>query len=384
MLRTLHLQLGKMETTRPYNGYYYRIGDILTIAVCGALCNQTSLKDIHGWARYPRNAEFFCQEFGIRKIPSYAQFCNIFNLADPEKFNELFRHWVSYTFAVDPTDKTIAVDGKTIRTTLQMQDIENPLHIASAVIADTNIIIGQKAAAKKSNEIPAVQELIGLLDMRDAVVVADALNCQTKTAEAINDRGGDYLLTVKANQRTLFHDVQQVLKNDPTAQEITVFEKNRDREETRTAMVSNEISALRNAKKWPNLASIGAIKTEFKVKGKSTTAWHFYISSKLLTPETLLNHARLEWRIESMHWLLDNHFDEDRTMLRNANAQESMNILRKIVLNMARKYRDDVLPKSSISGILKRNSYDVYLLREFLAFFAHFFRSPEFFSFLFS
>lgn len=64
-------------------------------------------------------------------------------------------------------------------------------------------MIGQIAAAAKTNEIPTVQELLGLLDLTGAVVTMDAMHTQTATAELITAAGGDYLLTVKANQPTL-------------------------------------------------------------------------------------------------------------------------------------------------------------------------------------
>ena len=54
-----------------------------------------------------------------------------------------------------------------------------------------------KSVEGKSNEIPAVQQLIGELDIRDCLVTADALNCQRETAEAIIRGKGDYLLDAK-------------------------------------------------------------------------------------------------------------------------------------------------------------------------------------------
>ena len=79
----------------------------------------------------------------------------------------------------------------------------------------------------------------------------------------------------------------------------------------RTAFATNEIDWLEQKNDWSNLACIGAIHTEFETdKGKSSE-WHYYISSKKLTVEDLLRHARKEWSVETMHWLLDVHFEED-------------------------------------------------------------------------
>ena len=64
-----------------------------------------------------------------------------------------------------------------------------------------------------------------------------------------------------------------------------------------------------NPQKWENLSTIGAIHTEFEKNGKKSSEWHYYISSAALTAENLLKHARLEWAVESMHWMLDVHFE---------------------------------------------------------------------------
>jgi predicted transposase YbfD/YdcC len=84
-----------------------------------------------------------------------------------------------------------------------MKNYKNPLHIVSAQLAEFGITLGQIAVESKSNEIPAVQELLKILDINGCLIVADALNCQTKTAEIIVESGADYLLSVKDNQPTL-------------------------------------------------------------------------------------------------------------------------------------------------------------------------------------
>ncbi len=50
---------------------------------------------------------------------------------------------------------------------------------------------------------------------------------------------------------------------------------------------------------------------EVEADGKRTEEWHYYISSRKLSAEELLHHARMEWAVESMHWLLDVHYGED-------------------------------------------------------------------------
>ncbi|QDU26691.1 Transposase DDE domain protein [Anatilimnocola aggregata] len=103
-------------------------------------------------------------------------------------------------------------------------------------------INGVKAAgivgAEKSNEIPAVQQLIDMLDLSGAVVTADAMHCQRETAEKIIAKEADFVLMVKGNQETLQAAVQSAMvqafeEEDSKLRRCQVSEKNRDRQETR-------------------------------------------------------------------------------------------------------------------------------------------------------
>lgn len=102
---------------------------------------------------------------------------------------------------------TIAIDGKEIRSTGKMKRYDSPLHIVSAQIGELGLTLAQATVQSKSNEIPAVQELIKTLEIEGCMVVADALNCQIQTAQAIIDAKADYLLSAKGNQKELMNDI---------------------------------------------------------------------------------------------------------------------------------------------------------------------------------
>ena len=67
-----------------------------------------------------------------------------------------------------------------------------------------------------------------------------------------------------------------------------------------------------------------------------------------------------------MHWLLDVHFQEDKTKVWDMNVQKNMNIMRKIALNLARLYKERYEPRKAISVILKRNMFDLNNLENFI------------------
>lgn len=61
------------------------------------------------------------------------------------------------------------------------------------------VSLGQKIIDEKSNEIPAMQELVSEINIKGSIVTADAMHCQKATCKAILDSGGDYFLFVKDN-----------------------------------------------------------------------------------------------------------------------------------------------------------------------------------------
>ena len=236
-----------------------------------------------------------------------------------------------------------------------MESYDNPLHIVSAQIAELGLTLGQEAVESKSNEIPATQRLIKMLKLKDCIVVADALNCQTETAKAIVEKEADYLLSVKDNQANLKKDIEDFIQDKDlrkTMSTAETHEKSRGRIEKRTAFVTSDTDWLLGKENWSKLTSIGAINTRFTTKSGESNEWHYYISSKKLTAEELLKHARAEWSVESMHWLLDVHFDEDFCRVEDENIQQILNIIRKIVINSLRLFKTASKSKKSFSNLM--------------------------------
>jgi predicted transposase YbfD/YdcC len=292
---------------------------------------------------------------GIVEIPCYSWFTQILGIINPSSFNECFIKWALNLVGGQTKNNTISFDGKTVRSTGKMQNYTKPLHIVSGHLAELGITLGQKAVSDKSNEIPAVRELIEILDIKGCLIVADALNCQKETVKTIIENGGDYLLSVKDNHADLKAEIADYVNDETLRKTMNTAksaEKNRGRIETRTAYVTNDINWLFDKDGWSNLTVIGAINTQFETKKGISNEWHFFISSRNLTAEELLKHSRLEWSVETMHWLLDVHFNEDFCRVAEQRTQESLNIIRKIVLNLLRSYKNEHNIKTAFSELM--------------------------------
>ena len=367
--KRLREKMTEVEKECERKGYYFKISDALTIMICGMLCGLQNISDIYEWAKTEPTRQFLFDEFKIHKLPSRAQFYNLIGYVNPKKFNIIFIEWAEEILKNDNKDRTIAIDGKTICSTNQRGEDGQPLRILSAVVSESKLILGSQPCKTKISEPEVFRELIGILDVSGAIVAADALHCQKKSAKKVIEENGDYLFVVKDNEPRLREDIELYIQNEELEQ-FTQKELNGGRIEKRTAYTATAIDWLNGKEKWESLSMIGAIHTEFTKGEKTSSEWHYYISSHKLTPKELPRHARLEWAIESVHWLLDVHFLEDKTKVWDMNVQQNLNIMRKIALNLAREYKNRFEPKKAISGILKRNLFDVNNLAKFIRYFA--------------
>lgn len=244
----------EVETTKEYNGYFCSVAEAITIVILGSICGLKNISQIHQWADSNKVKEFLKEKFAISTVPCYYWLLCLLKLVKPESLNHCFIKWAESMMPEKKVGLTIAMDGKTIRSTGKMCRYESPLHIVSAQVSELGMTFAQKCTDSKSNEIPAVQELLEELDISGCIVVADALNCQKKTAAAVIAGKGDYLLCAKDNHETLKNDIEEYVQDETLRKGMETAvtqEKNRGRIEKRTALleqISTGLQAGKNGK----------------------------------------------------------------------------------------------------------------------------------------
>lgn len=158
----------------------------------------------------------------------------------------------------------MAIDGKTVRGPHDRSAGQESLHVMNAWAKHVNIRLGQISIDSKVNEIPAVRELLDILNLKGAIVTADAMHCQKATAKKIIEKEADYVLQVKDKQVRCY----------------TKTERNRTRQETRTCIVGPAPTELRE--KWPGLQTIGLIhRLREHTDGTESAELSYFISSWL-------------------------------------------------------------------------------------------------------
>jgi predicted transposase YbfD/YdcC len=142
-------------------------------------------------------------------IPSHDTFARVFALLNPEQFQDCFLHWVK-SIAEVSEGEVIAIDGKTLRQSYDNANGKGAIQMVSAWATANRLVLGQCKVESKSNEITAIPKLLKMLELKGCIVTIDAMGTQTKIAQEIVGRGGDYVLALKGNQGNLCEDVEQL------------------------------------------------------------------------------------------------------------------------------------------------------------------------------
>jgi len=198
--------LGQIVDPRSASGRRYTLQSILALLIAGMICGKHSLRAIARWGR--RLSPEQLQLIGINRLSSPSQ-ATIHNLLVRLKASDLeaaLGKWVQ-AFA-DEGPLQIAIDGKTIKSSATE---EYPaLHLLSAYCTSLEGVFHQLAVADKQNEITAAKELLFHLPIQGNIFSGDAMFCQRELCERIVTNFGDYLFTVKGNQKVLFEGLQKI------------------------------------------------------------------------------------------------------------------------------------------------------------------------------
>lgn len=314
----------------------HQLQDIFFITLCAVISGADNWVMIEEFGR--SKEAWFKEQLDLQHgIPSHDTFGDVFAAIDAEAFSACFSSWVA-DLANLTSGEIIAIDGKTVRRSLDKASGKAAIHMVSAWAQQNSLVLGQVKVDDKSNEITAIPKLLKKLDLTGTVVTIDAMGCQTAIAKQIIEQKGDYVLSLKGNQGTLHDDVEtwftSALAPDCGSEDI---DAGHGRIETRSVQASDDIQWLRDRHPhWCELNSIVAVTAKRELKDKTETETRYFISSlEGDDPARLGRAVRAHWSVENnLHWVLDVAFDEDRNRTRVGNSAENLAIVRHVALNL--------------------------------------------------
>ena len=192
-----------------------------------------------------------------------------------------------------------------------------------------------------------MRDLLAVLDLKGALVTADAAHCCRETAQAVVAREADYLLHLKANRGAAY----EVAVGYFTAARADGFagvtvrhsrseEVHHGRVEVREAWSIPAKVVELPGEAWPSLKSLTFVERTRTVRDEATCELHVFLSSLAPSVKRLARSAREHWQIENgLHWTLDVQMGEDRCSVHEANAAAHLAAMRGLALNLLQ--RDD-------------------------------------------
>ena len=346
---------------------HHNLQDMIVVAICAAICGANGWADVErfGKAKIDWLRQFVPLTNGT---PSHDTFGRVFAMLDPTEFYTCMHNWLR-NFRLSLKGQHVAIDGKTLRGSHDSVKGFSALHMVSAWASGLRLNLGQKSVDDKSNEIPAVAELLQLLKLKGAIVTLDAMHCQKDTAELIRKGGADYILMVKGNQPTLhatlmdlFRQYGEVDYKVAGLRRCRTTETNRGRFEERVCYVIRAPRKLQG--KWKDVHTIGMIYRRRECNGKIEEETHFFITSLPPTVRKIAEFLRDHWKIENtLHWVLDVTFGEDSSRIRTGAAPEIASVFRRLALTILQQ---DTTVKDTIRGKRMRAGWDCEVLESIL------------------
>ncbi len=339
----------------------YPLSEVLLLLTCATIASCDDFDEIAAWGKHHLEVlrRFAPFHFGI---PCERWLRTLVNRVDPVMFGRCFEGWIK---ALWPgRHDLIAIDGKTSRRTHDKGKGLKALHTLSAYATNARLTLAQLSVPEKTNEITAIPELLDHLaetrQLDGALVTIDAMGCQVEIADKIVAHKADFLLALKGNQLTLETEVEDYFRTAPDGEIVrkTTVEKGHGRIETRIFTASKTVDWIKSDKSYPGQPRFNHIKTILKVVNQTEFKDHctqddrLYISSTTLDIDRLAQGARGHWGVESMHWLLDVTFGDDRSRYRTGSGAKNMAVVRRFALGLVRanKHKGSVKTRRKSAG----------------------------------
>lgn len=337
--------LALVPDPRKPRGRRYDLVFVLAVAAACTLAGAKTFREIGDQAAdLPQNV---LRDLGgrmhplRRKViaPSETRIRTLLHLLDTGVLDDILGRWLRDLADAGKLDgllTAIAIDGKWLRGVLDGQ-----VKLFSALLHEDKAVIAQHRIPDDTTETTQVRALLEHVDLDGAVVTADAVNAQVKTAEYIagkeedGGRESDYFLFVKGNQKNLqravFDAVQEDCPRDPDHAEL-------DESHGRIIRRSIWVTGAENIE-FPHVRQVARIRRDgYDADGTQVSKEVVHAVTSLgpdrASAADLAKLARGQWRIESVHWLRDTAWAEDANTGYAGNGPQAMATLRNLAISL--------------------------------------------------
>lgn len=356
---SLYRRFGELKDKRKAKGKRYALATILVGMFLAKLCGEDKPSGIAEWVAL--RGAWIVQVLGLKRksMPSHHTYRRtLADIVDAKEFEALVRDHHRQSGKAG-YQVVVCMDGKMLRGTIDLE-VSDGLCLLALYLPGEGITLAQIAIEEGQSEVSAAPTLLGWVDLRNKVVMGDALHTQRQVSIQIGKAGSHYLWTVKGNQPQLLQDLQDWF--DPCVtllpgqgcppkdfRSATITSKGHGRLEVRTLTTSSQLNDFLD---WPFLQQVFKLERTITIlKTQKTRRATIYgvtsLSSDQASPSQLLQLLRSYWRIENnLHYPRDVTLHEDHTRFKKHSAAHNMAILNNLVLALIAKSHFPFVPSA--------------------------------------
>jgi predicted transposase YbfD/YdcC len=218
---------------------------------------------------------------------------------------------------------------------------------------------------KRTNEIGMAIPLLETCDIAGRDITGDALLTQRAIATHLIQQKAHYHFTVKGNQPTLERDIALLFETCGTPDFVEVEPPEHGRIETRRIWCSTELNDYLD---FPHVGQVFLIERETlnKKSGEHSLEIALGITSRTpqqASPQRVLEVNRGHWAIESIHYIIDWNYDEDRSRIRTGFGPENITRLRRFAVGVLKSFQKR---RQSIATMMRNLAFNTRLVFDYL------------------
>jgi predicted transposase YbfD/YdcC len=286
--------LAQVPDPRKKRGRRHALAGLLAVGIAAVIAGSRSFAAIGQWAG-DAGPDVLAALGADRGPAEESTYRRAFALVSADVLDRVLGGWL-WTRAVQAGGRlVIAIDGKTVRGARNKAG--KAPHLVAALAHGIGAVLGQVAVDEKSNEIPAVRDLLkAFASLASAVITIDAMHTQHDTAQVILARGADYVMTVKANMPTLYQQLRKLPWTAvPSVSAVSTDHGRRARRTIKAVLAPAWIE-------FEGAAQVAQLRRTVTKKGRKTVEVVYLITSdRDADPVTLAAWVRSHWEIEVRH-----------------------------------------------------------------------------------
>jgi predicted transposase YbfD/YdcC len=353
----LYARFQQIKDSRKPRGKRYSLATIMICMFLAKLCGEDKPSGIAEWVKHREAWITHLLQLKRRKLPNHNTYRRVLaNVIAAEEFEELAREYFHHRGEAG-SQVVVSMDGKAMRGTID-PSVNSGLYLLAAYLPGESITLAQTALDAKENEITAAPKLLEWIDVRNKVIIGDAMHTQRPVSIQIGTARGNFVWVVKGNQPQLLEDLHDWFDTEITLlpgmgcppkdfRSATTTSKGHGRIEIRTLTTSSQLNDFLN---WPFLQQVFKLERWVTIRKTAKTRHEIVygitsLSAPQASPPQLLKMLRSYWQIENgLHYRRDVSLHEDQTRFSHSSAAHIMSIINNIVLALIAKAGYDFVP----------------------------------------